>query len=342
MKAYLTDNQNEVVIEEFKMEVSGAAVSKVILDTDKAAEEEQEEDPPAEDEEEENFEKVFDDVPEESDKDEDLIPKDKKKSNKKRKKSRYQEEAVEDVPRGKGKRRRTEMDEEKVQDDVMSFMGKLREAVETDRQNLTKKKPAIEKLKMLPLIQKFMANFTYQKAFLAEDGLKLFQDFIKKNKDGTYPPLNQISQMIDILSNLSININHLQNCQIGGYVMEISKNFIHSKQIQKKAADTVEKWSRIVWNINTNYNDIDTENSAYQRVYKKRRQDQENRSDEEEEKNPSNEIKVKKETIYSHARIPKKGMFDFTVKPVSNILDNKTEDLSRLRYSYFDKKNSKK
>jgi transcription factor SPN1 len=227
-------------------------------------------------------------------------------------------------------------------------MAKLREAVEVDKQNLLKKKPALEKLKLLPLIQKFMANFLYQKTFLNEGGLELIQDFIKKNKDGTYPALNQITTILDILSNLQITLQHLQNCQIGGYVMDISKNFHHSKAIQKKASEIVEKWSRIVWGINTNYNDIDTENLAYQRIYlkKRKREEDEGSSSEEEgeeKKGSKTEERVKKEqNIYSHARIPKKGLFDFTVKPVSNLVDNKGDDLSRLRYSYFDKKNSKK
>ena len=124
-------------------------------------------------------------------------------------------------------------------------MSKLREAVELDKQNFKNKKPAIEKLKLLPIINKFLSNIYYQEIFLDSDGLELLQEWVKKNKDGTYPLFNQLNEMLDILASMNISIYNLKNCSIGGNIMEISKNLITSKTLQKKATDLVNKWSRI-------------------------------------------------------------------------------------------------
>ena len=135
--------------------------------------------------------------------------------------------------------------------------------------------------------------------------------------------------------------------------MDISKNMKESKPIQRKAADIIEKWSRIVWDINTNYSDVDSENRMYKEMCnngKKRRVDE---SDDESEgnKNSDNdslnengekkqkEEPVKKEPdIYSHARIPKRALFDFMKKPVSNLSDSKNDDTVKSRYNFFDQK----
>jgi hypothetical protein len=218
----------------------------------------------------------------------------------------------------------------------------MREAVELDKQYFDLKKPSLEKLKLLPAIHKFLANIYFQKLFLQQNGLELLQEWIRKNPDGTYPALNQITQIIDLLSGLQISLHYLKNCQIGGYVMDLSKNMKDSKTIQKKAKDLVEKWSRIVWDINTNYTDIESENRMYEMVYRKKpRYDGEEDDDEfgKENLQGNKDVVMKRDNdLYSHAKIPKKGLFDFTVKPMSNINSVDKMELVKLKYNIFEKR----
>jgi transcription factor SPN1 len=218
-------------------------------------------------------------------------------------------------------------------------MAKMREAIELDNQSFEDNKPALEKLKLLPQIEKFLGNIYFQRTFLQSEGLALLQEWIKKCPDGTFPPLNQISSMLDIISNLSLSLPYLRSCQIGGHIMEISKNHKISKPIQKKARDIVEKWSRIVWDINTNYSDIDSENRTYESIYRKRRRlDEDDEDSNEENLPPSTGKKENPNDIYSHAKIPKKALFDFTHKPISNVSDTKQDEV-RIRHNFFEKRN---
>ena len=204
-------------------------------------------------------------------------------------------------------------------------------------------------------MQKFLANNYCQKLFLQSGGLELLQEWIKKGRDNTYPVFNQITQMLDILSNLSLSLSNLKSCQIGGYVMDLSKNKTLPHQIQKKAREIVEKWSRIIWDINTNYSHIDSENINYEMTFKNKRR---RNSDEEVESSfikskeifdsekiqehiKDGDMLVKKENnnldIYSHAKIPKKGLFDFTKKPVSNLNISRDENI-KMKMNYFESK----
>ena len=238
------------------------------------------------------------------------------------------------------KRKRTSLSHEKVQGDTLSFMNKLRECIEMDKINQKNHKPALEKLKILPNIQNFLYNCYYQKEFLDKDGLKLLQVWLMKNPDGTYPALNQLSTILDILNNLSlIQVDNLKNSQIGGYVMDLAKNMKYSRMIMKKANHLIQKWSRIVYRINIDYSDIESENMRYKEIFE---QDKDNYDEEEEEDNEDEKKKnedapdiMKEYEIYNHAKIPKKGLFDFTKKPISNIDETKLDDGNKVKYNYF-------
>jgi len=221
----------------------------------------------------------------------------------------------------------------------------LREAIEIDKLNFNNKKPAFEKLKLLPKIQNFLANASHQRLFIQFGGLELLQEWIKKNRDGTYPAFNQITQILEILSSMSLTLGGLKSCQIGGYVMELSKNMKESKNIQNKARELVEKWSRIVWDINTNYCHIDQENQMYEMIYRKKRYrddliDNEYKSKENNDISEITEVnKYKRDNdLFSHAKIPKKGYFEFTRKPESNLNDSKNDELIKIKHNFFDNK----
>jgi hypothetical protein len=226
-------------------------------------------------------------------------------------------------------------------------MGTLREAVEEDKISFSKKQPSLKKLKLMGLIEKFLSNAFYEKTFLNMGGLEVLKEWIKKNRDGTYPILNQLTKVLDILFRLHLGSEHLKHSDIGGYVMDLSKNMKESKVIQKKANDIVGKWSRIIWEINTDYANIDAEIQNYKQLFtgKKRQRDVDDR-DELEDEFKEEEVKARREeskdnNIYKHAMIPKKGMFDFVEKPMPNINESKILENKNRFHTLFGGKNKK-
>ncbi len=123
--------------------------------------------------------------------------------------------------------------------------------------------------------------------------------------------------------------------------MELSKSPDLPKNIKKMARELVEKWSRVVFDISTSYSDIDSENLRYEQVYGKRKRDREEdefSSDEEKENIKSQKIETSRK-YESSGIIPKKGLFDFTIKPKSNLDHNKSENsFSYGRINFFDTK----
>lgn len=236
-------------------------------------------------------------------------------------------------------RKRDQLDENKAREEVTKFMAKLREAIVLDKKNMERHQPALAKLKLVGLIQKFLSNYYYQKIFLEYNGLELLQDWLKKNPDGSLPVLNQVITILDVLASLSVSLTNLRNCTIGSYVMDL-KQIKLSSIISKKASEIVEKWSRIVWNINTDYSDIDLENKYYKLIFshkKRNRLDCIDPYDNEESKENASDYTLKNVikndkkdstginqnlNIYSHAKIPKKALFDFTIKPKFNESEN--------------------
>jgi hypothetical protein len=258
------------------------------------------------------------------------------------------------------------MDENKAREDVLKFQAKLREAIEIDKTNTQRNQPAIEKLKLVNIIQKFLSNYYYQKVFLECQGLEILQEWIKRNRDGSYPVFNQISVIVEILDQLPVSVTNLRNCTIGSYVMDL-KDIKESKQIQKKASELIEKWSRIVWDINTNYSDFEAENKHYKAIFsnKKRQrdinfldnEDSENRfndnnkngnADNQRNREEGGNVKEKGKNLassllkeYSHAKIPKKALFDFVVKPEFNENEfSHKPSILRSKFVFGEKKKS--
>lgn len=283
-----------------------------------------------------------------------------KKRRKKIRSNSIEEEFMETQKSGRG-RKKDQIDENKAREEVLKFQAKLREAIEIDRSNLERNRPAFEKLKLLTVIQKFLSNYHYQKIFLECQGLEILQEWIKKNRDGSYPVFNQINIILEVLDQLPVSVTNLRNCAIGSYVMDL-KEIKESKQIQKKASEIIEKWSRIVWDINTNYSDFDAENKHYKAIFsnKKRQrdmnfldnEDNENRFDDNiKSKNDSQQGENRKEKTkklasshmneYSHAKIPKKALFDFVVKPDYNENEfSHKPSIMRSKFVFGEKKKS--
>ena len=245
----------------------------------------------------------------------------------------------------KNKKRSEKMSEVKIKESVQIFSTKLREAIVEDQISAKNKKPAFHKLKLLPIIESFLSNYKFQREFLKEEGQDagcgILQEWLKKNADGTYPPINQLTKMIDILYNLKLEIENLKDSQIGKYIMDISKNFKINKGVMKKAKELVEKWSRQIYGINSDYREYLHENEIiYEKNLNRKREKSSNlecelKIGEGREKKPVfEEIEAdnsKKDTnIFTHARIPKKGLFDFNKRPIPSV----SEDSSRISNNY--------
>jgi hypothetical protein len=241
---------------------------------------------------------------------------------------------------------------EQIKNETLIFISKLRECVEEDKQLQRENKPSLEKLKFLPKIRTFLANIHYQREFLDQDGLEVLQNWLKRNRDSTYPPLNQILTILELLFNLNnIETDHLQRCNIGGYVMEISNSKSVSSNIKNKANELIKKWARIIYKISVDYskNEYENDDSKYQEFkenafsYYDDEFNENIHENNDEDNNEGVTKKNKKSTqisldnfqeyeAYNNSIIPKKGLFDFTKRPISYIEEKDSDDINKISY----------
>lgn len=250
------------------------------------------------------------------------------------------------------KRNREIPSAEQIKNETLIFISKLRECVEEDKQLQRENKPSLEKLKFLPKIRTFLANIHYQREFLDQDGLEVLQNWLKRNRDSTYPPLNQILTILELLFNLNnIETDHLQRCNIGGYVMEISNSKSVSSNIKNKANELIKKWARIIYKISVDYskNEYENDDSKYQEFkenafsYYDDEFNENIHENNDEDNNEGVTKKNKKSTqisldnfqeyeAYNNSIIPKKGLFDFTKRPISYIEEKDSDDINKISY----------
>lgn len=200
----------------------------------------------------------------------------------------------------------------------------MNEAVELDNQCIENNKPAINKLKLLSHMKSTLSKVDIRPVFLEMSGLVTLQEWLKKASDNSYPCINQMDCILDILNNLPIEANFLNNCNIAKIIMDIFKHYTGSSTIKNKAKDLFEKWARLIWDINTNYSVMDYDNSACARIFgNKKRQ----RTDSESKKFEDEEILQnarKKNSTY----IPRKDCFDFVVYPFNSVTTQQNNTLS--------------
>ena len=211
---------------------------------------------------------------------------------------------------------------------VNIFMSKLRESIELDKDNVKNNFPAFNKIKLLNIIEKFLINHRQQKIFLDMDGCKLLEEWCKKDSEGSYPCINHLSKILGILSNLRVELDHLKECSLGKYVFEISKNYKISKAVNKQAQELIQKWSRIIFEISSDYSEMIEKHQEVSCILKHKRVGDQNIN------NIFNEKESEDGTInaYKQSCIPKKGLFDFKVLPVNKPIYMKKTPKEEIKF----------
>lgn len=180
----------------------------------------------------------------------------------------------------------------------------LQSCIEKDREYAKRKIPTLEKIKLLPNVEKVLVKRYIAEEFLKKGGLKLLQEYLVRNEDGSYTTINQIERILDLLDLMPIEKSHIEECYINDCINDISKNKILSENIRKKAIKLSNKWAKVTTEYE-NFSNIETENKIYSRLFKKRQLNIDSTA----------EGKKKYEEINDNRKIPFKALFDYTVQP---------------------------
>ncbi|MBA0863047.1 hypothetical protein Goshw_016092 [Gossypium schwendimanii] len=145
---------------------------------------------------------------------------------------------------------------------VESVMAELEVTAEEDAELNRQGKPAISKLKKLPLLTEVLSKKQLQPEFLDHGVLTLLKNWLEPLPDGSLPNINIRAAILQILSDFPIDLEQhdrreqLKKSGLGKVIMFLSKSDEETTSNRKLAKDLVDKWSRPIFNKSTRFEDV--------------------------------------------------------------------------------------
>ncbi|KAL4334822.1 hypothetical protein GQ457_07G011980 [Hibiscus cannabinus] len=145
---------------------------------------------------------------------------------------------------------------------VESVMAELEVTAEEDAELNRQGKPAINKLKKLPLLTDVLSKKQLQPEFLDHGVLTLLRNWLEPLPDGSLPNINIRAAILQILTDFPIDLEQhdrreqLKRSGLGKVIMFLSKSDEETTSNRKLAKDLVDKWSRPIFNKSTRFEDM--------------------------------------------------------------------------------------
>ncbi|KAJ1659357.1 Transcription factor iws1 [Dispira simplex] len=157
---------------------------------------------------------------------------------------------------GRGRRKNDDIDLESQTDDMIARLRtRMREVAELDRMEHNEKRPAIGKIKMLPLVTSKLRRVGLHDQMLEGGILDAMRMWLEPLDDGSLPALDIQVEFFDILQTMPIRTDHLRESGMGRIVTFFTKCPRVNQKIQRIADELVGKWSRPIIRRSADYRD---------------------------------------------------------------------------------------
>ena len=163
---------------------------------------------------------------------------------------------------GKGNRGRAKQSEAAITSDVLNFLARMEVASEQDRESIQAKKPAVYKLRMLKEMTEKLKQVDLHEAFLRHGLLKVLASWLNLLPDHNLPNTDVRTAVIDAVRILPIETDlndrkeELKRSGLGRLIMFLSTLPEETASNRKKCKTLVEKWSRPVYELSSQYRDL--------------------------------------------------------------------------------------
>jgi transcription factor SPN1 len=160
------------------------------------------------------------------------------------------------------KRKKSEKSPAEIALLVENVMAELEVTAEEDAELNRQGKPAINKLRKLPLLTEVLSKKQLQQEFLDHGVLKLLKDWLEPLPDGSLPNINIREAILRILTDFPLDLEQydrkeqLKKSGLGKVIMFFSKSDEETSSNRKLARDLVDKWSRPIFNKSTRFEDM--------------------------------------------------------------------------------------
>ncbi|KAK1312915.1 hypothetical protein QJS10_CPA07g00175 [Acorus calamus] len=215
---------------------------------------------------------------------------------------------------------------------VESLMAELEVTAEEDAELNRQGKPAINKLKKLPMLTDVLSKKQLHHEFLDHGVLTLLKNWLEPLPDGSLPNINIREAILKILTDLPIDLEQydrreqLKKSGLGKVIMFLSRSDEETTSNRKLAKELVDKWSRPIFNKSTRFEDMrtyDDERVPFRRPSLKKPTNKnsgmESRDDDLDLAAFSQGSKSGQSGSRQHASRPETLAMDFVVRPQSKI-----------------------
>ncbi|XP_078428522.1 transcription elongation factor (TFIIS) family protein [Wolffia australiana] len=241
-----------------------------------------------------------------------------------------EDDEINQLFKGGKKKKRSEKSPAELAMVVEHLMAELEVTAEEDAELNRQNKPAINKLKKLPLLIDVLSKKNLQQEFLDHGVLTLLKNWLEPLPDGSLPNMNIRTAILKILTDFPIDLEQydrreqLKKSGLGKVIMFLSKSDEETTGNRRLAKDLVDKWSRPIFNKSTRFEDMrgfDDEKIPYRRPTAKKLVSKvaglESRDDDLDEF--SQGPKSGQGASRQHASRPEPLALDFVVRPQSKV-----------------------
>ncbi|KAF9611790.1 hypothetical protein IFM89_035775 [Coptis chinensis] len=214
---------------------------------------------------------------------------------------------------------------------VEQLMAELEVTAEEDAELNRQSKPAVNKLKKLPLLTEVLSKRQLQLEFLDHGVLALLKNWLEPLPDGSLPNISIRTAILKILTDYPIDLeqydrrDQLKKSGLGKVIMFLSRSDEETTANRRLAKDLVDKWSRPIFNKSTRFEDMrsaDEERVPYKKPSKRsatKAAGLESRDDDLDLAEFSQGRKSGQPSSRQHASRPEALPMDFLVRPQSKI-----------------------
>ncbi|OAY74538.1 Protein IWS [Ananas comosus] len=222
-----------------------------------------------------------------------------------------EDDEINQLLKGGKKKKKNEKSPAEIAMIVEHLMAELEVVAEEDAELNRQSKPAINKLRKLPLLIEVLSKKKLQQEFLDHGVLTLLKNWLEPLPDGSLPNMNIRSAILKLLTDV---------------IMFLSKSDEETTANRKLAKELVDKWSRPIFNKSTRFEDMrsfDDERVPYRRPAHKKPISSDaglqSRDDDLDLAEFSQGRKSGQSASRQHASRPEALPLDFVVRPQSKI-----------------------
>uniref|UniRef100_F6ZT62 Protein IWS1 homolog n=2 Tax=Ciona intestinalis TaxID=7719 RepID=F6ZT62_CIOIN len=225
-------------------------------------------------------------------------------------------------------------------DDIINAMlTKMREAAEADREANKHRKPALNKLKMLPTVIRHLKKQDLKESFVDMGMIAAVDDWLSLLPDRSLPHLSIRTELLKILHELpGVSSETLKTSGIGKSVMRLFKHPRETRKNRESAGRLINKWSRPIFGLNDNFKSMsrgDREQRDLEHMPQAKRRrlsagQNERREGEEEGAGEAEQLRPGERGFVMRARVPAPSHKDYVIRPKWKVDLMEDEDSQRF------------